>query len=140
MIDVDVSGKTRDDVCENLADAQEGPFKELRRTTLATNFACGLFRQSLSLASVQRSVKGKVENPAIYGGKCVAVIPDDDLLEMRRILRVCANQFKRFERAERAKVANSPLSLVEAQEAQAAADQHHAFIEACEKYAVPDEH
>lgn len=69
----------------------------------------------------------------------MAVLPDADLLEMRRILRVCANQFHRFERAERAKVLNNPLSLVEAQEATAAADQHKAYREACEKYAAPNE-
>lgn len=69
----------------------------------------------------------------------MAEIPDEDLTEMRRILRVCANQFKRFERAERAKVANNPLTIVEAQEAEKAADTHKAFIEACEKYAAPDD-
>ena len=69
----------------------------------------------------------------------MAVISDEELLEMRRILRVCANQFQRFERAERAKVVNSPLSMVEAKEAEAAANQHKAYREACEKYAVPNE-
>lgn len=69
----------------------------------------------------------------------MAEIPDADLAEMKRILRACANRFARFERAERAKVSNDPLTMVEAQAAAQAADEHKAFIEACEKYAAPDE-
>lgn len=69
----------------------------------------------------------------------MAEVPDAELLEMRRILRACANRFKVFERAERYKVANAPLSLVEAQEAEQAANSHKAFIDACEIYAAPDD-
>lgn len=69
----------------------------------------------------------------------MAEVPDADLLEMRRILRVCANQFRRFERAERSKVANNPSTMIEAQEAEQAANQHKAFAEACDKYAIPEE-
>ncbi len=35
-------------------------------------------------------------------------------------------------------MANNPLSLVEAREAEAAANQHKAFVEACEKVCGPD--
>ena len=69
----------------------------------------------------------------------MAEVPDSDLAEMRRLFRVCVNQFRRFERAERAKVLNSPLTIVEAHEAEKAADTHKAFAEACEKYAAPDD-
>lgn len=68
-----------------------------------------------------------------------AVNTPEEVTEMKRILRVCANQFRRFESAERAKVSNSPLSLVEAREAQQFAEQHRNFAEACEKYAAPDD-
>lgn len=69
----------------------------------------------------------------------MADVPDEELTEMRRILRASANQFRRFERAERDKVVNSPSSMVEAQEAARAAESHKAFAEACEKFAAPDE-
>ncbi len=70
----------------------------------------------------------------------MAEVPDTDLLEMKRLLRACATQFRRYERGELAKVEGSPLSMVEAQQARQAADMNRKFAEACEVFASPEEH
>lgn len=64
----------------------------------------------------------------------MAEIPDAELNEMRRILRASANQFRIYERGERAKL-SGPVSIVEAQQAQQAAERNKSFAEACERYA-----
>ncbi len=65
-------------------------------------------------------------------------VKDAEYLDMRRIFRACANQFRRYERGERAKVEGAPLSMVESQQALQAANMNKAFAEACEKYAATE--
>ncbi len=62
-----------------------------------------------------------------------------DLQEMRRLLRACATQFRRYERGELAKLEGQPLSIVEAQQAKQAADINRKFAEACDVYAASPE-
>lgn len=66
-------------------------------------------------------------------------VSDQDLIEMKRLFRACVTQFRRYERGELAKLEGQPLSIVEAQQAQQAADMNAKFAAACEVYAAPPE-
>lgn len=69
----------------------------------------------------------------------MADVSEQDLIEMKRLFRACATQFRRYELGERAKLEGQPLSIVEAQQARQAADMNARFAAACEVYAAPPE-